>query len=446
MGSYARRTDGAPTCLHSWHHDRVNPNDQTAPSAAPTLAHHLRKMTGRNRNESHRASTPLELLFDLAFVVAFGAAGNELAHALAAGHVAAGLGGFVFVMVAAVWAWINFSWFASAYDTDDWFYRICTMVQMIGVVVLVLGIPALFHSLDEGAYLDNGVLVVGYVIMRIAMIAQWLRVARQDPQRRQTALTYAAFVAVAQIGWVILAIAHTQIGITVVVAVLLYAIEFSGPYVAERRRDEGGTPWHAHHMAERYGLLTIIALGEGVLGTVTAVSAVIESSGWSVDAALLIVAGIGLTFGVWWIYFLAPAGEILHRFRNLAFGWSYLHLLVFSSITATGAGLHVVAYVIEGESELGTLGAVVCLAIPVLLLCATIFVVYGYLMAAVDAFHFILMAATVVLLAAAVFAAIAGAPLSVCLILITLAPYITVVGYETVGHKHESAMLARRLR
>jgi low temperature requirement protein LtrA len=402
-------------------------------------------MTGRDPNEAHRAATPLELLFDLAFVVAFGQASNEFSHYLAEGHIGAALGGFGFVMFASGWAWINFSWFASAYDTDDWFYRLTTLVQMIGVVVLVIGIPPLFHSIDEGQYLDNGVLVAGYVVMRIAMVAQWLRVARQDPPRRRTALTYAGYVAAAQVGWVVLAIAHTTLAVTVPIALALFAVELIGPWLAERRVHEGGTPWHPHHIAERYGLLTIIALGEGVFGTVTAVSTVIQLQGWSVEAVLLIVSGVGLTFGVWWSYFLLPAGRALAKHRDRGFAWGYGHLLLFAAITATGAGLHVAAYVLEGEAEIGVLGAVLTVAIPVMVLCLVIFALYAVLVHEIDPFHFWLIAGTVALLVASVLAAAAGASMGVCLMLITLSPYVVVVGYELVGHRHQAATLERLL-
>ena len=170
------------------------------------MPNRLIRMSGRNPGETHRSATPLELLFDLAFVVAFGQAADQLAHAIAEDHLAVGLGGFAFAMFAICWAWINFSWFASAFDTDDWFYRITTFVQMIGVVVLALGIPAAFRSLLEGDHLDNGVIVAGYVVMRIAMVAQWLRVARQDPAHRRTALTYVTYILIAQVGWVVLAL------------------------------------------------------------------------------------------------------------------------------------------------------------------------------------------------------------------------------------------------
>ncbi|MFB2554431.1 low temperature requirement protein A [Herbiconiux liangxiaofengii] len=414
-------------------------------STPRTLSHHLKRMTGRDPGEPHRAATPLELLFDLAFVVAFGQASNEFAHYLAEGHIGSALSAFGFVMFSAGWAWINFSWFASAYDTDDWFYRLTTLVQMIGVVVLTLGIPPLFHSIDEGVYLDNSVLVAGYVVMRVAMVAQWMRVARQDPARRRTALTYAGYITAAQVGWVTLAIAHTTLEATSIIAVVLFAVELLGPWLAERRVREGGTPWHAHHIAERYGLLTIIALGEGVFGTVTAVSAVIELQGWSLEAVLLVVSGIGLTFGVWWSYFITPAGRILARHRNRGMVWGYGHLLLFAAITATGAGLHVAAYALEGEAEIGTVGAVLTVAVPVLVLCLTIFALYDYLLQSIDPFHFGLIAGTVALLVAAVLAAVAGASMGTCLVIITLAPFVVVVGYELLGHKHESVALARQL-
>ncbi len=84
-----------------------------------SLHHHSRPMGGRNPDQEHRVATPLELLFDLTFVIAFGQAASQFAHALAGGHYSVALAGFSFASFAICWAWINFSWFASTYDTDD---------------------------------------------------------------------------------------------------------------------------------------------------------------------------------------------------------------------------------------------------------------------------------------------------------------------------------------
>lgn len=408
------------------------------------LGHGLVRMTGRDPHEPHRAATPLELLFDLTLVVAFAQAGEQFSHLIAEGHFGAAIGGFAFAMFATCWAWINFTWFASAFDTNDWFYRLMTMVQMLGIVVLALGLPAMFHSLDEGGHIDNRIMVAGYVVMRVALVAQWLRAAQQDPGHRTAALTYVKFIAVAQVGWVAIAVADTSIAVAAGVGLVLFLIELGGPYVAERYK--GGTPWHAHHVAERYGLLVIIALGEIVLGTIISVAALVELQGWSKEAVFVVVAGIGLTFGLWWTYFVLPSAEVLHRHRDRSFGWGYGHMLIFAAIAATGAGLHTAAYVVEDHAEIGTFGAVVSMAVPVLLFSVVLIAMYTYLVREKDTFHLLLLAGTVLVLGLAMGLAALGASLGVCLILVTLAPVVFVVGFEAIGHQHAAEALERALR
>jgi low temperature requirement protein LtrA len=342
-------------------------------------------MSGRDPHETHRVATPLELLFDLTFVIAFGVAASRFAHALATGHTAPGLAGFSFATFAVSWAWINFSWFASAYDTDDWVYRLTTMLQMVGVLVLTLGIPQVFSSIADGRHVNNRALVAGYVVMRVAMVIQWLRAAKQDPARRSACLTYAAAITVAQVGWVAVAIANTSVVVTFVLFALLIGIELTGPLLAEKRM--GGTPWHAHHIAERNALLTIIALGEGVVGTVASLSAVVAGQGWTTDAVLVAVAGTGLTFGMWWVYFAVPAADLLHAHRERSFGYGYFHIALFGSIVATGAGLHAAADYIEHRSQLGSVATVITVAVPVGIYVCTVFGTYLLLARTWDGFY-----------------------------------------------------------
>lgn len=397
-------------------------------------------MTGRDPDQPHRGATPLELLFDLAFVVAFGQAADQLAHAIAEGHASTGVVAFVFAVMATCWAWVNFSWFASAYDTDDWFYRVATMVQLIGVVVFALGIPAFFASLGEGAHVDNSILVAGYVVMRIALIGQWLRVARQNPSGRATALRYAGFVGAAQVGWVVLAIFGLPPVPFFAFAAVLFAVEFIGPVVLERATD--GTPWHPDHIAERYGLLAIISLGEGIFGTVAAVSTLVQNRGWSLEAVLVVVTGVMLTFGLWWSYFIMPSAPILRRYRGRSFLWNYGHIPLYAAIVSTGAGLHVAAYVIEGSGAATVPDAVLAVAVPVLLFTLTLVALYTLLLRTFDPFHLSLIAGATALLALGVALAFWGGSLGACLILIALSPAVVVVGYETVGHRHQAEALA----
>ncbi|MFE2749645.1 low temperature requirement protein A [Streptomyces scopuliridis] len=141
-----------------------------------------RVMRGRDPREEHRAATPLELLFDLTFVVAVSQAAAQLHHALAEGHLGDGLAAYAAVFFSIWWAWMNFTWFASAYDTDDVPYRLLTLLQMAGVLVLAAGVPAVFEDNDFT------VVVIGYVIMRVALLSQWLRAAAEHPEDRSGAL------------------------------------------------------------------------------------------------------------------------------------------------------------------------------------------------------------------------------------------------------------------
>jgi low temperature requirement protein LtrA len=410
---------------------------------AAAQPHRIRRMSGRDPHEEHRVATPLELLFDLTFVVGFGIAANEFAHMLAENHVAAGLLGFSFATFAICWAWINFAWFASAYDTDDWVYRLMTMLQMVGVVVLGLGLPQMYASIEHGGHVDNRVMVAGYVVMRISLVGQWLRAAKQDPDRRSACLMYVTFVTVAQIGWIGVLFLHTSVPVTFVVVVLLIGVEFLGPWLAENRK--GGTPWHAHHITERYGLLTIIALGEGVVGTVASISAVVGAQGWSFDAAFVAVAGIGLTFGMWWTYFVMPQADLLHAHRERSFFFGYFHIVPFGAIVATGAGLHAAAYYIEHQSKLGSVETVLSVALPVGVYIVSVYALYARLVRTVDAFHVLLIALTAVVLAVAVWLAAEGISMANCLLVVTLAPMVTVIGYETLGHRHAAVALERSL-
>lgn len=106
----------------------------------------LRPMQARNVQESHRVATPLELLFDLIFVVAIASAGQQLHHAIVENHLLHILPLYFMVFFALWWAWMNFTWFASAYDNDDSLYRIMTMIQMIGALVIAAGIPSAFEQ------------------------------------------------------------------------------------------------------------------------------------------------------------------------------------------------------------------------------------------------------------------------------------------------------------
>jgi low temperature requirement protein LtrA len=389
----------------------------------------MARMGGRDPHEKHRAATPLELFFDLTFVIAFGVAGSQFAHEIAEAHFGAGLLGFSFAVFAVVWAWINFTWFASAYDTDDWIFRLVTMLQIVGVLILAMGIEPMFHSLVEGDHVDNAVMVGGYVIMRLALVSQWLRAAKQDPARRQTCMRYAKYLALVQLGWITVLIIEADVLTTVFLILPLVVLEMAAPYAAER---DARTPWHAHHIAERYGLLAIIALGECLIGAIETLRAIVANHGWSVDAALVGFGGTALAFGMWWIYFMLPAGRALHLRRHRSFLFGYSHIPIFAAIAATGAGLHVAAYYIDHEAHISAAAAVASIAIPVALFKASLTWLYSMMMGP-DRAVIAVASGVIAALAASVGLAAAGVSVPACLLVIVLVLAVPIVIDERRG-------------
>ncbi len=291
-------------------------------------------MTARAIDEPHRVASQLELLFDLTFVVAVAALTGRFAHAIASGHALDALVPFLQVFFAIWWAWMNYTWFASSFDTDDVPFRLLTMLQMAGVLVLAAGVPA---ALDHN---DYRAITLGYLIMRLGLVAQWTRAAIEDPASRRTALRYVAGITAAEVGWVLrLRLAETGLlsdGVLLAIFAALVVCELAVPVWGERAQP---TKWHPHHIAERHGLFAIILLGEGVLAASIGVQRALAAEGLGVPLVTVGAAGLVLVFALWWLYFLQPIGEGLASTRERAFVWGYGHYGVFASLAATGAGL-----------------------------------------------------------------------------------------------------------
>lgn len=405
--------------------------------------HGLRSMVGRDVSESGRAATPLELLYDLTFVAAFGVAASELAHGVSGGHPAAATVSFVIAMTTTVWAWTNFTWFASAFDNDDWLFRVLTMIQMAGVLVLAIGLPPLFASIESSGNVDIGLVVVGYVVIRVAVALQWVRAAHDDSQYRRPAFIYGVVVGLAQLGWILLALRHFTLGPSLVVIGVLFTIESLGPVVAEARgRSNGGvTPWNPHHLAERYALLTIIALGETVLGTLSAATQISALDGWTVDAVVVIAAGVAMSFALWWVYFLVPHGLALRARRKKVVPWAYGHIPLFIGVAATGAGLHVVGGVFDPDHPVQVQTAVVAIAGPVLLFMLTLYLLHAWLISSPPRNVLLHLAVLMLPIIAIVLAAV-GLPLWVCLLLTLACPVTVIVTYELGGWRALEMQLA----
>lgn len=312
-------------------------------------------MRPRSPSEAHRASTPLELFFDLVFVVAVAQAAAELHHGVAENHAAQAVVSFAMVFFAIWWAWMNFTWFASAYDTDDVPYRLTVFVQLVGALILAAGVPRAFEDRDFS------IVTAGYTVMRLALVGQWLRAGRSDPQHRPTTSRYVLGVGAVQVAWIGLLLVPAPwqpIGF-----IVLVVVELLVPIWAERAAP---TSWHPGHIAERYGLFTLIVLGESILAASLALQSALQEGDISGQLTAIVVGGLLIVLSMWWLYFERPVDDLLTSIRT-AFVWGYGHLLIFASAAAVGAGLAVAIDRATGHTEIGMSGAGAAVALPVAL-------------------------------------------------------------------------------
>ncbi len=277
-------------------------------------------LKARDISEENRAATPLELFYDLIFVVAIAHLAIAFHHDIANDHIAHGIISFTMVFMSIWWAWNQYTWFASSFDSSGVRFKLATLWQMIGALVIAVGVGQAFNG-------DFTIVTIGYVIIRSSSIALWLRVALDNPKLKTTGLRYAIGIFVCQIGW----ITQNFFEFSYFIFALLWSIEFIVPYYAESHTQ---THFHAEHIEERFGLLTIIVLGESILASMNSFKALIEH--FSFDLLFVSIGCLLTLFGIWWLYF---NNSVEHKLRNkkIAFQWGYGHYIIFASAAAIGA-------------------------------------------------------------------------------------------------------------
>ena len=309
------------------------------------MSRSIRLLRPRDPSEHHRAATTLELFFDLITVIAIAAVTAGLHHGISEGHGLEVLPRFLFLFVAIWWCWMNFTWFASAFDNDDALYRFLVMVIMAGELIFAGGAGYIFDTLD----MRFGIL--GWVIMRLGMAALWLRAARDNPDYRRTCTRYAIGILFAQALWALMYFT-TAPGSSAFFAagIAIYVVELAVPAFAESAR---ATPFHRHHIMERYGCLMLIAPGEIMLSVSHGFGALFSDHP-SLEAALAAVSGLVLVFSIWWVYFCEEE-HLTTAALPQAMIWGYGHVLIFLATAMLGASIaaSVDAVTHHGEATAG---------------------------------------------------------------------------------------------
>jgi low temperature requirement protein LtrA len=224
---------------------------------------------------------------------------------------------------------------------------------MSGVLVLAAGI--------EPAFTENRwtVVTIGYVLMRVAMVAQWLRASRSAGPHRRTTQRYALYIAIVQVFWIVRLFLPDSV--QPVMQVIMILAELAVPVLAER---DLTTPWHAHHITERYGLFTLIVLGESLLASANAIIEALHDHEALAPLVSISVMTLLVSAALWWIYFWPPHHTAIRDFaRSIRYG--YVHYFVFAAAAAFSAGIEVEIDVLTGHSELSSTAASFTVTVPV---------------------------------------------------------------------------------
>ena len=296
--------------------------------------------------ESNRSATRLELFFDLAFVL-FVARCADLLAKDETWH-----GGLEFAAVLAVgwWAWASTTLYANRFDTDDAIFRLLTLLGMAGVIAMAAGADSISTS---GRWFT-----LAYVLLRLVLVAGYLRAWRHVPDARRTIRPYLLGHAAGAAVWTVsLAVPTPARYVLWGVGV---AVDLLGPTLAARLKD--GIPLHMEHLPERFGLFVILVLGESVAAAVTG----IHDGGWK--AGVVVTAGLSFVVAaaLWWSYFDLSGGAAKRRLlmeghertrQGVHDFYVYAHLPVALSLAAVAVGLeHAILHGSDDHLSAGTRG------------------------------------------------------------------------------------------
>jgi low temperature requirement protein LtrA len=334
-------------------HDAASAAHRLTPSRRSRGARVLPPLRLQERGDEvvERHATWTELFFDLVFVVAVA----QLAAGLHQHLSFSGAVAFAGLFVPVWWAWTTYAYVADLFDADDGPFRAVLLGAMFLVAALAATIPAAFDGHTTG-------FVAAYAALRVDLVALYAWAWRSDPNLRRLVAPHVVGFSAGLAIW-LSSLAVAAPGRYVVWGVAL-AVDLATGLVAYLRIAE--VPRHRSHMPERFGLFTLIVLGESVI----AVSAGTAQAHWAAGSAVTAGLGFALAAALWWMYFArfddgvfdwALAGGMHERRRSFVFG--YGHLVVFAALAAVGVGVRLAIEEALGGEHAGHAGAVLGVAL-----------------------------------------------------------------------------------
>jgi low temperature requirement protein LtrA len=286
-------------------------------------------------SQKERHATWLELFYDLVFVVAV----SQLAHNLEENISISGVFGFVVLFIPVWWSWIGTTMYANRFDSEDIGRRLLTGLQMLMAAAMAVNIH---HGLGE----SSAGFALSYALGRVVLVVEYFRAGIYIPNARPLTTRYAIGFAIAALLWIISAFVPMPWRFALWGCGIL--IDFATPFSAVKYQLTM-LP-HPSHLPERFGLFTLIVLGEAIIAAVDGVS----EKHWDALTVISALFGLSIAFSLWWVYFDNLGGKPIEtarsegKIRNIMI-WLYAHLPLVIGIAAAGVGVEKV--LMSGQTQ-----------------------------------------------------------------------------------------------
>jgi low temperature requirement protein LtrA len=276
-------------------------------------------------DDDERHANWTELLFDLIFVAAI----SLLALDLSSNYSFTGLLGSLPLFFVIWWGWAGHTFYMTRFGTDDLLNRFLTMVQMLIVASLAVNVRDALGSTGTGFALS-------YAALRSVLVLEYYLVGRQAPQVRTLTDHYIIGFGIAAFLWAVSAFIPAPW--RYVIWGIALVIDLLTPLTASEKHLK--FPPHATHLPERFGLFTIIVIGEAIVSVVFTIS----NTGLTMATELAGLMGLLIAFSIWWAYFeeargaesrVLEAGTQIRKYQL----WLYSHFPLLIGITMVAAGI-----------------------------------------------------------------------------------------------------------
>lgn len=276
---------------------------------------------------SNREVTFLELFYDLVYVVLIAAVAHHLAHNLSW----SGLFEFIFMFFFIMWTWINGMFYHSLHGNNDVSMRIFTFSQMLLVGGMTFFVGDIFIDSAAGFAITFGLFELLFAVL-------WFRTGYHDPEHRPASTPYAIIYGITALAALYSAtLTNTQ---TLYVLGIILFVNISMPFVSGLRANTRDIAERSNQQTmdsvERFGLITIIALGEVIVSSINGFG---ELDVFTLRNATIAVLGVLIAIGLWWVYFDSISRRLPVKGLWPNTLYTFLHIPVVMSIAGVGAVL-----------------------------------------------------------------------------------------------------------